>query len=278
MARVGMSLIASAVTVTMLAVLTTAALPQPCSADPARTAAPTAAEAAPAPRTAPALPADTASRVVAAVRGVSPGARVGLLVWDIGSGTTLASSGAGTRYQSASLVKLLVGIQALREGVPRERISRMLRESDDAVASALWGELGSDALPGSVARGLGISGVGGPDIPGRWGNVLLSAEDLLAVYRHLLTRAPSLISPLRDAPRRAADGFDQHFGIPSAFAGPWSVKQAWGTSARATTAHTTGLLGEATLVLLLTSHPPGTGFRQATSAATAGATALAGVL
>jgi hypothetical protein len=284
-----MSLTASAVTVAMLATLTTAALPQPCSAEPARTAPPAApaeptpAEpapdgAAPAPLAAPALPADTASRVVAAVREVSPGARVGLLVWDVGSGATLVSSGAGTRYQSASLVKLLVGIEALRGGVPRERISRMLRESDDAVASALWGELGGDALPGAVARGLGISGVGGPDIPGRWGNVLLSAEDLLVVYQHLLARAPSLISPLLNAPRRAADGFDQHFGIPSAFEGPWSVKQAWGTSARATTAHTTGLLGKRTLVLLLTSHPPGTGFGQAAGAVTAGATALAGVL
>ncbi|WP_189212298.1 hypothetical protein [Actinokineospora fastidiosa] len=271
-----MSGLRTALAATVVAVLvltvTTAALPETCSAQTSVGAPAAPPQAAP---EAAALPADTAAGVVSAVRAVSPGADVGLLVWDSATESRMVAVEPSTRYQSASLVKLLVGIAATRAGTAPARVTRMLRDSDDRVASLLWGELGGDALPGRVAASLGIAGVGPPDIWGRWGNVLLSAEDLVTVYRYLLTDMPTLLTPLLNAPRTAADGFDQHFGIPSAFPGPWAVKQAWGTSAQATTAHTTGIVADRYVVVLLTSHPPGTSFHTATTAATAGATALA---
>jgi hypothetical protein len=65
-----------------------------------------------------------------------------------------------------------------------------------------------------------------------WGSTGLSAEDLVRVYRYVLEAAPA---PVRDlvmgdlsaSTRCGTDGFDQSFGIRSAFTNPTAVKQGW---------------------------------------------------
>jgi hypothetical protein len=225
--------------------------------------------------------------VTSAVQAVSARATVGLLTWDRATGEMLAASIADQQFRSASLVKLLIAIDTLAastDPTAQQRVERMLRDSNDSDASILWGQRGGAELVSRNAQLLGLAGAAAPDIPGRWGNTLLTANDLLTVYRQLLESlptGPTMLNAMRSAPRLAADGFDQHFGIPTAFAGqPWAVKQGWGNSSSDVFVHTTGLVGagDRYVVVLLTSHPRGTPFGRAAASVTAGATALAGML
>ncbi|SDD72823.1 hypothetical protein [Actinokineospora iranica] len=270
---------AVAITVSFVLVASSAAAPPAASAS--SPAAPLARPAAPPPLAAVSVdPAAVAAAVTAAVRGVSKRADVGLIVWDRALAAPLVSVEADRRFRSASLVKLLIAIQAAPDPTRRARVERMLRDSNDDDASILWGLHGGDALPAAAAATLGRTGPTAPDIPGRWGNTPLTPDDVLAACQHLLTTLPTLVDPMRAAPRRAADGFDQHFGIPSAFPAPWAVKQSWGSAADHVAVHSTGTLGagDRYIVVLMTNHPPGTPFRSATAAVTAGAQALASTL
>jgi hypothetical protein len=229
------------------------------------------------PQTVSRLPVEAGTAVAAAVLSVSPFSSTGLVVYDLEAEAEILTAEPDARFQSASLVKLLIAIAS--PAADPSLMTRMLRASDDPAASLLWGLAGGDQLPTAVSRALGIPDIPPPDDQGQWGNTLMSARDTVAAYRYLLAGFPSLVDQLRDAPQRAADGYDQYFGIPSAFPGPWAIKQGWGTSDTATTAHTTGLLlDDRYLVVLMTSHPPGTSLRSATNSATAGATALAAYL
>jgi hypothetical protein len=100
--------------------------------------------------------------------------------------------------------------------------------------------------------------------------------------------------------RCGTDGYDQSFGVPSAFAGrPWAAKQGWyefagapktcksATPAGFTLAaapvdwagealHTTGIVGpnDRSIVVILTLHKSGTPYGTATAAVTAFAKTL----
>src|SRR5688500_9868857 len=72
--------------------------------------------------------------VEAAAREVEPNTTLGAVVFDRVSGGTPLSLNADQQFRSASLVKLLIAIDALHEGVSesrRERLVRMLSASDD---------------------------------------------------------------------------------------------------------------------------------------------------
>ncbi|WP_052022009.1 serine hydrolase [Actinokineospora spheciospongiae] len=219
----------------------------------------------------------SADPVVHAVRGAVAGASVGLVVWDAETGQTVLSTGADRAFHSASLVKLLVAVRAAGHPEYATRVERMLRDSDDDAASALWGLLGGDALPTTAAAEIGTAGVTDPDIAGRWGNTLLTPDAVLATYRYLMAELPELLAPLAAAPQLAADGFDQHFGIPAAF-DDWAVKQGWGNGSGFTAVHSTGVVADRYVVVLMAEFPAGTGFSAGAAAVTAGAQALAALL
>lgn len=219
----------------------------------------------------------SADPVVQAVRGAVAGASVGLVVWDAHTGETVLSTGADRAFHSASLVKLLVAVRAADHPEYAPRVERMLRDSDDAAASALWGLLGGDALPTTAAAEIGTTGVTDPDIASRWGNTLLTPDAVLATYRYLMAELPELLTPLAAAPQLAADGFDQYFGIPAAF-DDWAVKQGWGNGSGFTAVHSTGVVADRYVVVLMAEFPAGTGFSAGADAATAGARALAALL
>jgi hypothetical protein len=68
--------------------------------------------------------------------------------------------------------------------------------------------------------------------PGYWGYTATTAADTVRIYRHVLDAAPVpvrdfVMGNLRQATRCASDGYDQYFGIASAFERPWAVKQGW---------------------------------------------------
>ncbi len=220
--------------------------------------------------------------VTGAVRGVQKSATVGALVIDRQTGAELVSVNADRKFHSASLVKLLIALDVLHSGGgDRERVGRMLRLSDDPIAGELWTRSGGAAMVTRTAKRLGLTDTRPPADPGRWGDTLLSARDVARVYTHVMTELPEadktfVIDSLATAPRVAADGFDQHFGIPSGVDADWAVKQGWGDNAKVDFVHSTGLVGAKWrhIVVLLTEHPPSTRLSTAASSVTAGAKAI----
>ncbi|MGW4398019.1 serine hydrolase [Amycolatopsis nivea] len=154
---------------------------------------------------------------------------------------------------TASVVKLLIALDLLdRSGVPEDSeadaVHAMLAASDDRVASRFWQQLGGPAIVRRQAAKLGLTHTSPPDDPGQWGSTKMSPEDVVTVYRHITSARAGderefLTEALENAPLNAADGFDQHFGIPRAFPGSaWAVKQGWGTSEGRRVLNTTGLV------------------------------------
>jgi hypothetical protein len=229
-------------------------------------------------RTKPAL--DPAA-VVAAVRSVEPRATVAAVVVDRTTGAPRLELNADRPFRSASLVKLLIAIDALERGEDAaldKRLSYMLRMSDDATASSLWVAGGGSALVTRTAARIGLRATRPPRIPGQWGDVMLTAADVVRIYQFILTGLPAgqsrlILDALASAPRVAADGFDQYFGIPDGLGGPFAIKQGWSNSKTDIVLHSTGLVGDH-IVVLLTEHPVRSSWSTDARAVTAGARAL----
>ncbi|MFI9722799.1 hypothetical protein ACIHFE_24600 [Streptomyces sp. NPDC052396] len=212
----------------------------------------------------------------------------GIAVFDRRSGTFSHRLNTDLRFRSASVVKLLIALDRLAdfrtpEGISRDerqRLGLMLRSSDDGVASRYWESEGGPAVLTRTAGRLGLRGLRPPppEFPGHWGYTGLTAADTVRIYRHLLEDAPGwvrelVLGELRAATPLGTDGFDQRFGIPSAFRRPWAVKQGWSGfgGPREPVLHTTGTVGEddRCVVAVLTRHPAGTGYRTAGARVTA---------
>ncbi|WP_435118911.1 serine hydrolase [Amycolatopsis thermoflava] len=191
-----------------------------------------------------------------------------VLVYDRKQNRTLRQEGAGTRYRSASLVKLLIAVDLVQRGHvtpdrPSPRVTRMLSYSDDTIANQLWESGGGPDIVRRTATSLGLTATEPPADPGRWGDTLLSAEDVVKIYRAVLAM-PSrerqlILDPLRNAHQVAADGVDQYFGIPDALPGrPWAIKQGWAAGRGGVDAHTSGVVGTGDqYVVVVLSHRPG---------------------
>lgn len=222
-----------------------------------------------------------------AARSVEPNTTLGAVVYDRTTSTELLSVDADRQFRSASLVKLLIAIDALRRGAgdaQREQIARMLSMSDDNIASSLWVQGGPGIITRMVAL-IGLQGTEPPEQAGKWGEVKLTAHDLVLVYQYIMNNlAPAdhalIVDALAQAPQHAADGFDQYFGIPDGLNTQWAIKQGWGNNSTAMVLHSTGLVGADNryIVILLTEHPLGSGWRTSATSVTAVAKALDGQL
>ncbi|MBN1172153.1 MAG: hypothetical protein JXA67_08255, partial [Micromonosporaceae bacterium] len=170
------------------------------------------------------------------------GVTAGIAVYDRQTGTFTEQQNATMQFRAASVVKLLIALDYLWELGPsyavstadRARLDAMLRSSDDAVASDLWTEGGNGAIVNRMITRLGLQNTAPPPstLPGYWGYTAMTPADTVRVYRYILDSAPAVVRDLimgnlRQSTRCAVDGFDQWFGIPSAFNRPWAVKQGW---------------------------------------------------
>ncbi|MEU0131923.1 hypothetical protein [Streptomyces sp. NPDC006289] len=166
----------------------------------------------------------------------------GVAVFDRRTGRFTESLQADRAFRSASVVKLLLALDFLWDRGPdyqlpqadRERIEAMLSRSDDAAANHYWSVGGGSAVVSRMVPRLGLTGTAPPPTgyPGYWGYTATTAADTVRVYRYLLDTAPTpvrdlVMGALHRSERCAADGFDQGFGLPSAFDGPGAVKQGW---------------------------------------------------
>jgi hypothetical protein len=194
-----------------------------------------------------------------------------LVVFDRQNGQVVASHNPTTPYPAESVVKLLIAVSALQDGVDPGVVTSMLARSDDEIANALWTKLGNTAIVYRAIKVMGLPGVVAPVDPGRWGDTQVTANDLVRVYQYLLDRAPAeirdVILKALSTTRYGADGFDQYFGIPDALGDqPWAVKQGWACCRPDRVVHTTGLIGDQQRYILvaLSSHDASSSWDQVT--------------
>ncbi|HEY2764334.1 MAG TPA: hypothetical protein VGJ13_10035 [Pseudonocardiaceae bacterium] len=237
-------------------------------------------------------PAVVAARVQQTMLAVLPSADVGFEVYDRQTGTVLASNNADQQFAAMSVVKLLIALGvlaannwALPDSGTQQQLHQMLADSDDGIADNLWGADGGPALVTRMVTLLGLTGTRPPDDPGEWGDTLITAQDMVTVYRYITDQLPAptrdfLVGALSDAPQTAADGFDQYFGIPNGLPHTtWAIKQGWGTSGSQAVMASTGLVGgDLRYVVVVLSSASANSYLRVPAVVTAGASALADVL
>lgn len=233
-----------------------------------------------------------AARVKQATQGVVPGAQVGYEVFDRTTGRVLASDNADQPVASMSVVKLLIALDVLARdngAAPdpgtQQLLHQMLANSDDQIANNLWTAGGGPAIVTRMASLLGLTGTRPPDDPGEWGDTMITPQDMVTVYRYVTDHLSKdnqdlILSALSEAPKVAADGFDQYFGIPDGIPNTsWAIKQGWGTSGSQAVMNSTGLVGPGWryAVVVLAAAPANT-YATLPTAVTAAAGALAGLI
>lgn len=251
-------LLALGVAVAVVAV--TVVLTRSTGADPAGSTVPaarpmpapapaTSANAVPAPRQGLAAAAVAAAEAASGDVGFAPGPPAGapvgstIAVLDRRTSEVAVGQGGTAGVLSASLSKLVLAVDMVdrrrTEGLPitdvdTDLVRRALGPSDDAAMSALWSRFdGPGAAPRISAR-LGLTGVASPRDPSQWGEMVVTASDLLHVWKHVLDELPAadqelLIGAMAAAPARATDGFDQAFGLlaPGLPVEVGAAKQGW---------------------------------------------------
>jgi hypothetical protein len=221
----------------------------------------------------------SAAAVKAAVQAVdaldraSPNTKFGVAVLDRTTGQLAVGAGGATAFYSASVVKLYTVVAILHRveigsvtltAADRTNIQRALVASDDQAMNALWEKFGG---PETVAQTISLVGLNDskpPDDSGEWGETLISARDVVAVYDYVLrSMAPSsrdmIMGALEQAQDTGADGFDQAFGLIAPPRKPdVAAKQGWMWIGSDFWLHTTGVLGaDDRYVIAVLSKNPG---------------------
>lgn len=214
---------------------------------------------------------------VAAAGGASD---VGIAVLDLETDQVVSEQGDKPFY-SASLSKLILAVDALHQQLSDEDqdlIHRALSVSDDNAMDVLWTRFdGMDAI-GRVAAEAGLTGTHAPDDPSQWGEVVITANDMVRLYHYILgsPERDAIVAALSSAPATAADGFDQAFGLLG-ITGVYA-KQGWMYYLPSDVyLHSAGVLDNRYAVAVLTTSPTGS-WTTARQSINAVATAVLGKL
>ncbi|HTJ38433.1 MAG TPA: SH3 domain-containing protein [Dactylosporangium sp.] len=247
----------------------------------------------------------TTAAPASAAPPVPAGVTAGIAVFDRQTGTFTEEYNVDLQFRSASVVKLLIALDYLWNRGPsytipaadRGPLDAMLRSSDDNAASTFWARGGYEQVVNRMVTRLQLQNTAPPPVAQRtyWGYTAITAADTVRIYRYILDTAPAAVRDyvmdnLRASTRCGADGYNQAFGIPTAFQKPWAVKQGWSgfgadgtcsnsTSLAATAAsvdlvrealHTTGTVGagDRSIVAVFTLHPDGTSLSAASTTVT----------
>jgi hypothetical protein len=230
--------------------------------------------------------AEAAVQAAAAAAGAP--VRLAVAVLDRGTGEIAVGATGAAPVLTASLSKMVVAVDVLDrrrlEGLAVTEadlalLHRALAPSDDDAMSALWSRFGGAGAAARLSARLGLAATSGPDDPSQWGEMRASAVDTVKLWAHVLdgmlaSDRDFLISAMEAAPARAADGFDQEFGLLDTPidgpGGPGAVaKQGWMCCFSGTYyVHSAGAVGadQRFVVALLTQQPRGPGWEAAREA------------
>lgn len=217
-------------------VATTSAEPQP--EQPPNRKPPQYQPPPPPPPSAKVPPATTPQEAVAAAVDVgrSRGVRVAVAVLDRETGAFYGGGDVNGQFASASVMKTFIAARLLAEGkatdsATRTKMWEMIVASNDDAARDLYKLAGKRSLIGWIESRYGINGLAPPpaNLENYWGLTLITARAMVRFYDAVAgdpAVGPWLMSAMAATRRIAADGFNQHFGIPAA-AASWRVKQGW---------------------------------------------------
>jgi hypothetical protein len=162
------------------------------------------------------------------------GYTVGIAVLDTKTGRFYGSGDYRGLFDAESIAKVFIATRLLMRGEmvgPTRRLAyKMITESDDSIATALYGRVGGDSLINWVKTRFDVPGLGlPPRRSGWWGHTRIRAAGLVRLYAKLARNAkvgPWLLNAMRHTTEYAADGTYQFFGIPAATKRA-AIKQGW---------------------------------------------------
>jgi hypothetical protein len=163
------------------------------------------------------------------------GYRSSVAVLDTQTGTFTGAGDYTSYYASESVMKVFIATRLLMTGQMSgwnaTTAYKMITQSDDASANALYGRAGGDGVITWIKQALDIPNLGAPPLrSGWWGGTRITAAGMATFYNKVRHR-PAIWNWLGNAMHHAttygSDGTFQFFGIPSATTGA-AVKQGWG--------------------------------------------------
>ncbi len=190
------------------------------------------------------------------------GYRSAIAVLDTQTGAFTGAGDYNSTYASESVMKTFIATRLLltgqMSGWNETTAYKMITQSDDASASALYGRVGGDSLITWIKQALNIPNLGYPPLrSGWWGGTQITAAGMASFYNAVRHR-PGVWNWLGNAMHHAtvygSDGQYQFFGIPSATTGA-AIKQGWGgdNAAGQPAFNSTGLVnGDRYAVVILT--------------------------
>ncbi|MEP7019045.1 MAG: hypothetical protein ABI808_00225 [Pseudonocardiales bacterium] len=192
----------------------------------------------------------------------SHGYRTSIGVFDTQTGRFSGAGDYNSTYASESVVKVFIATRLLMTGQMsgwnETTAYKMITQSDDASANALYGRTGGDGVITWIKQTFNLPSLGSPPLsPGWWGSTRITARGMALFYNAVKNRAsvwPWLANAMHHATRYGSDGQFQFFGIPSATTGS-GVKQGWGNDNAAGQAafNSTGFVnGDRFAVVILT--------------------------
>jgi len=207
--------------------------------------------------------------IKAAVRtATSRGYQAGVAVVDTSTGKLWAAGDYDDMFAAESVIKVFIATRLLATkqmtGDTADTAYRMITQSDDGAADALYGLAGGDEVVTWIAEHYGIPGLGSPPTKaGWWSNTHISAVGMARFYAKV--KADPLVWPwLSKAMHRAteygSDGTYQFFGLKQADRNA-AIKQGWGQDdddwAEASDFNSTGYVdSDRYAVVILVKGPP----------------------
>ena len=212
----------------------------------------------------------------------SRGTTLALAVYDRLTGE-YADNGAiaHTRIESASVMKVFIADSVLRlRDAGRTTLTQadvndmavMLRSSDNAPANRLWVKYGANGIISDVKARYGLIEIGPTSNTRYWGNVLITAQDMVSYYDRLLAGVGGLspasrdfiLEQLRLSTPHGSDGHWQFFGLRDGLPREATIRQKQGWMCCVNGAvhrHSTGLVGPDNrfVVAALSKEPSGLG-------------------
>jgi beta-lactamase class A len=194
-------------------------------------AAPPAASSTPEPTTTTTVPpapqVDLGAGLPGAEAAAGDSVDLGVAILDLQTGELVGSNG-DKQFYSASLSKLLLVVDMLDRRAEGDLelsdddlqlVDRALSYSDDGAMDVMWTRFDGMAAIDRVAARVGLTGTHAPDDPSQWGEVVVTADDMVRLYQYItdgkLAEADRdlVVDALSGAQQEAADGFDQFFGL-----------------------------------------------------------------